>query len=101
MSSLARKQRRGKVDQFGNTIPKRPFNNRKRTKGRKTQSDMQFHTSELTKRIKYVIELAKKIKEAGLKTNKDNFGKIVRQFDKDNMFDEYEQMIIHEVTNDE
>jgi len=98
---IARQQRRGKVDQNGNKIPKRPFNNSKRTKGRQTQVDMQFHTSELTKRITYVMKLANEIKKAGLKLTLDNFGKTVRQFDKENMFDEYEQAIMLKITNDE
>lgn len=100
MSSLARKQRRGKVDQFGNKIPKRPFNNSKRTRGTQKQEDIKFHTQELNKRIKYVMELANKIKKEGFKTDNDNFTTVVRKFDKENMFDEYEQMIIHKITND-
>jgi len=99
--SLARKQRRGKVDMFGRKIPKRPFNNSKRTRGTQKQEDMKFHTQELTKRLKYIIELGKEIKEAGLKVNDDNFVKVVRQFDKESFFDDYEQMVLKKITNNE
>lgn len=101
MSSLARKQRRGKVDQFGNKIPKRPFNNSKRTKGTKTQSDVQFHYKGLKERMEYIIKLGNEIKETGLRINDDNFIRIVRQFDKKNYFDDYEQMILKHITNEE
>jgi|TARA_R110000772_G_scaffold8692_3_gene28808 hypothetical protein len=102
MSSLARKQRRGKADQNGNKIPKRPFNNSKRTKGTKSQEDTKESYEGMKERFKHVRALALQIREAGHKElNDDNMFKIVRQHNKFIMLDEYEVNILKHLVNNE
>lgn len=101
MSSLARKQRRGKVDQFGNKIPKRPFNNSKRTKGTKEQQETQEAYEGMKERFKHVQDLAMQIKQAGHKNlTNDNMFKIVRQHNKFITLDDYEQNILKYLVNE-
>lgn len=100
--SLARKQRRGKVDQFGNKIPKRPFNNSKRTAGTAKQEETKLAFEGMKDRFKHVRILAKQIIEAGHKElNDSNMFKIVRQYNKEIFLDTYEQNILKYIVNNE
>ena len=92
MSSLARKQRRGKVDMFGRPVPKRLYNNKKRTKGRQKQESVKQHYTEMLKRIRYIKQLIVQMVEAGEKLEDDTWVKTVRKYDKHQLiFDDYEK----------
>lgn len=98
--SLARKQRRGKVDQFGNKIPKRLYNNKKRTKGRQKQASLQHHYSELRRRIKYIKWLGDTLRENKEMLTSLNWIKTVRKYDKEELiFDDYEKEILFKLVN--
>lgn len=95
--SIARKQRRGKVDRFGRPIPKRLFNNSKRTKGTQVISgSKQKSYEEMKARLKYIVQLANAINKGGDKLTQDNFKEVIRKYDKDIFIDKYElEMIIN------
>lgn len=89
--SIARKQRRGKVDHFGRPIPKRLFNNSKRTKGVQAMSgSKQQSYQEMKARLKYLVQLANAIKDKGDVLTQDNFKEVIRKYDKDIFIDRYE-----------
>ena len=92
MSSIARKQRRGKVDAFGRPIPKRMYNNKKRTKGRQKQEIVKKHYHEMLDRIRYIKSLIKQMVEAGEVLEDDTWVQTVRKYDKHQLiFDDYEK----------
>lgn len=95
MSSLARKQRRGKVDHFGRPIPKRLYNNKKRTKGRQKQEDVKQHYIAMMKRIKYIKSLIIDMVKAGEVLEDDTWIDIVKKYDKYQLvFDDYEKQLM-------
>jgi len=94
-SSTARKQRRGKVDQFSRPIPKRLYNNKKRTKGRQKQEVVKKHYHEMLERLKYIKGLIKQMVEEGEKLTDDNWIKVVRKYDDHKLiFDDYEKQLM-------
>lgn len=102
MSSIARKQRRGKVDQFGNKIPKRPFNNSKRGRGTKKQEEVRVSYEGMKDRFVIIRKLAKLIKNGGCsKLNDNNVIEKVRLYNKEIFLDEYERNIIKHLVNNE
>lgn len=89
--SIARKQRRGKVDHMGRKIPKRLFNNSKRTKGVQVMSGRkQDSYFQMKARLKLIVQLANAIKKGGDKVTQDNFKEVVRKYDNDIFLDKYE-----------
>lgn len=95
--SIARKQRRGKVDRFGRPIPKRLFNNSKRTKGTQAISGAkQKSYEEMKARLKYIVQLANAINKGGDTLTQHNFKEVIRKYDKNIFIDKYElEMIIN------
>lgn len=95
MSSIARKQRRGKVDMFGRTIPKRMYNNKKRTRGRQKQESVKKHYHEMLDRIRYIKNLIKQMIEAKEVLEDDTWIQTVRKYDKHQLiFDDYEKQLM-------
>ena len=100
MSSLGRRMRRGKVDQFGRKIPKRLYNNSKRTKGRQGQEKVKMHYHEMMKRMKYIKKLIIAMVNDNVYLKDDTWVKQIREYDKEQLiFDEYEKMLIFEKVN--
>jgi len=88
---IARKQRRGKVDHMGRPIPKRLFNNSKRTKGVQAMSGRkQDSYFQMKARLKYLVQLADAINKGGDKLTQDNFKEIIRKYNNDIFVDKYE-----------
>ena len=91
MSSVARRQRRGKADHIGRPIPKRLFNNSKRTKGVQAMSGKkQLSYFQMKERLKYIIKLADKIKEGGDTLIGQDYKEVIRKYDKNIFVDTYE-----------
>lgn len=100
MSSLARRMRRGKVDQFGRVIPKRIYNNKKRTKGRAKQEKVKFHYHEMVERMRYIKGLIVQMINDDVQLLDDTWVKQIREYDEQKLFfDEYEKEIIFSKVN--
>lgn len=100
MSSIARKQRRGKVDQFGRPIPKRLYNNKKRTKGRQKQEIVKQHHIEMVNRLKYIRQLIVNLVKNKEKLTEENWVEIIRKYDKHQIyFDDYEKKMLFHYVN--
>lgn len=97
-ASYGRKQRRGHIDMFGQPMRKRPFNNKKRTKGRKLQSDVQERYEAIMKRIKHLKVVAKKVKDSKEKVTEENWKEVFRKYDDHNLlYGPYEKDIMMQI----
>lgn len=93
--SLARAMRRGKADQSGRPLRKRPFSNKKNTKGRKANVTVKYHYHEMMKRLRYIKSISKILRDKGVILTEDNWKKEVRKHDKHQLFlDDYEKGIL-------
>lgn len=99
-ASLGRKMRRGHTDPNGRLLSKRPFNNRKRTKGREGQEKVKGHYLELMRRTKYIKKLISTMVEDNRTLTDDNWVKTIREYDSHQlMFDNYEKAWIFKDVN--
>ena len=57
VKSVSRAMRRGRMDERGRLYPSRPFNNAKRTKGRKQQQEFEKANSEVKKYLAKAREI--------------------------------------------
>lgn len=99
MSSIARQIRRGKRDSLGRKFPKRPYNNKKRTKGRKRQEDNKKRYEEILSRGRYIRALSVRMIENKEKLTDDNWLEILRKYDKELFIDPLELKILFKLVN--
>lgn len=93
--SLGRAMRRGKVDQYGRPLRKRPFSNKKNTKGRKANTTVKYHYHEMMRRLRYIKKLSRILKNEGVILTEENWKQEVRKHDKHELFlDDYEKGIL-------
>ena len=93
--SLARKVRRGTADNMGRPLKKRPFSNKKRTKGRKANENIKFHYTEMMKRLRYIKKLSQTLINNNIILTEEDWKTQVRQYDRHKLlFDDYEKRIL-------
>lgn len=98
--SIARQMKRGKVDMFGRKMPKRIYNNKKRTPGRQKQEEVKQHYHEMLRRLKYIRSVIDKMVKDNVQLKDDTWVKQVREYDEHRLFfDEYEKKLIFERVN--
>ena len=99
-ASLGRQRRRGRLDEMGRPLAKRPFNNKKRTRGRATQADVQNRYDDLMKRIRYIKKVCKAIKADNKLLTEDNWKEMFRRYDKEQLqLGSYEKNIAFQLVN--
>jgi hypothetical protein len=99
-ASIARQIRRGKRDQLGRPIAKRPFNNSKRTPGTQGQEDVKLRYLDMMERLKYIKVLARKMRNNNVYLENKTWLDTVRKYDEHKLFfDDYERNLITQIVN--
>ena len=99
-ASLGRQKRRGRLDEMGRPLLKRPFNNKKRTKGRATQVDVQDRYDELMRRMRYIKKVCKALKKDNKLLTEGNWKEMFRRYDKEELIiGPFEKTIIFQLVN--
>ncbi len=98
--SRGRQSRRGRLDVMGMPLRKRPFNNKKRTKGRALQADVQERYHAIMDRVKYLKQLARKVKASEDEVTDENWKEVFRKHDEYKLiYGPYEKDIMMNIVN--
>ena len=85
-ASLNRQRSRGRLDLMGKPLRKRPYNNKKRTKGRRLQAEVQERYHAIMERVKYLKQLARTVRDAGEEVTDENWKEVFRKYDEHKLY---------------